>query len=65
MSVTLRGYIFGDVENMESELLRLLINLEKSGIVSGVMVTTKDIKEVKGRSAMEFVITGKSTSYEI
>ena len=65
MSVTLRGYIFGDVENMESELLRLLINLEKSGIVSGVIVTTKDIKDFKGRSAMEFVITGKSTSYEI
>ena len=65
MSVTLKGYIFGDVENMESELLRLLINLEKSGIVSGVMVTTKDIKDFKGRSAMEFVITGKSTSYEI
>lgn len=65
MSVTLKGYIFGDVENMESELLRLLINLEKSGIVSGVMVTTKDIKEFKGRNAMEFVITGKSTSYEI
>ena len=64
-NVQLKGLIFGDAETMEATLLRLMIDLEKSNVVHNVTVISKDVKEMKGRPAMEFLITAKSVPYEI
>jgi hypothetical protein len=64
-NVQVKGYIFGDAETMEATLLRLMINLEKSGVVNNVTVLSKDVKELKGKPAMEFLISAKSVPYEI
>jgi hypothetical protein len=64
-NVQLKGLIFGDAETMEATLLRLMIDLEKSNVVRNVTVISKDVKEMKGRPAMEFLITAKSVPYEI
>ena len=64
-NVQLKGLIFGDAETMEATLLRLMIDLEKSNVVNNVTVISKDVKEMKGRPAMEFMITAKSVPYEI
>jgi Tfp pilus assembly PilM family ATPase len=64
-NVQLKGIIFGDVEATEATLLRLMIDLEKSNVMKNVTVISKDVKELKGRPAMEFLITAKSVPYEI
>jgi len=64
-NVQLRALIFGDPETMEATLLRLMIDLEKSKVVNNVTVVSKDVKDMKGRPAMEFLITAKSVPYEI
>jgi hypothetical protein len=63
--VTIRGYIFGDIEVIEPTLLNLVISLEQSTIVRGIEVSKKEVKEVQGKKAMEFVIIGQCTNYEI
>ncbi len=64
-NVQLKGMIFGDAETMEATLLRFMIDLEKSKVVNNVTVISKDVKDMKGRPAMEFVITAKSVPYEV
>jgi len=64
-NVTLRGLIFGEPEAMEATLLRLMIDLEKSGVVNNVTVTAKDLKELRGKPVMEFQIIAKSVPYEV
>jgi type IV pilus assembly protein PilM len=64
-NVQLKGLIFGDAETMEATLLQLMIDLEKSKVVNNVTVVSKDIKDMKGRPAMEFLITAKSVPYEV
>ncbi len=61
----MKGLIFGDAETMEATLLRLMIDMEKSNVVNNVTIVSKDVKEMKGRPAMEFLITAKSVPYEI
>lgn len=63
--VTIRGYIFGDVDILDPSLLNLVISLERSTLLRGVEVLKKEIKEVRGKKALEFVITGRCASYEI
>jgi Tfp pilus assembly PilM family ATPase len=64
-NIELRGVIFGEAEAVEAALLALMTNLEKSTIVNNVTVISKDAKSLKGRPAMEFLITAKSLSFEI
>jgi type IV pilus assembly protein PilM len=64
-NVQVKGYIFGDAETREATLLRLMIDLEKSNVVNNVTVMSKEVKELKGKPAMEFLITAKSVPYEI
>ncbi len=64
-NVQVRGYVFGDPETMEATLLRLMISLEKSGVVNNVTVVSKEVKELKAKPALEFLITAKSVPYEI
>jgi len=63
--VTIRGYIFGDIDVIEPTLLNLVISLERSTVVRSVEVSKKEVKEVQGKKAMEFVIIGQCTNYEI
>jgi len=63
--VTIRGYIFGDIDVIEPTLLNLVISLERSTVVRSVEVLKKEVKEVHGKKAMEFVIIGQCTNYEI
>jgi len=64
-AVTIRGYIFGDTEVLEPALLNLMINLERSIVLRNVGVSKKEIKEIRGKKALEFVIMGHCASYEI
>ncbi len=64
-AVTIRGYIFGDIEVLEPALLNLIINLERSIVLRNVGVSKKEVKEVRGKKALEFVIMGQCASYEI
>jgi len=63
--VTIRGYIFGDIDIIEPTLLNFVISLERSTVVRSVEVSKKEVKEVQGKKAMEFVIIGQCTNYEI
>jgi Tfp pilus assembly PilM family ATPase len=63
--VTIRGYIFGDIDVIEPTLLNLVISLERSTVVRSVEVSKKEVKEVRGKKALEFVIIGQCTNYEI
>jgi hypothetical protein len=63
--VTLRGYIFGDVDILEPALLNLLISLERSTLIRGLEVSKKEVKEVRGKKTLEFVITGRCLANEI
>jgi Tfp pilus assembly PilM family ATPase len=64
-AVTLRGYIFGDIDILEPALLNLVISLERSPVLRSVEVSKKEMKDVRGKKALEFVITGRCTSHEI
>jgi Tfp pilus assembly PilM family ATPase len=64
-SVTIKGRIFGDIDVLESTLLNLVISLERSTLLRNMGVSKKEIKEVRGRRALEFVITGRCVTYEI
>lgn len=64
-AVTIKGYIFGDIDVIEPALLNLVIALERSIIVRNVEVSKKEVKEVQGKKALEFVIVGQCASYEI
>lgn len=63
--VTLRGNIFGELDVLESALLNFVISLERSALVKGVEVTKRDVKEIRGKKTLEFVITGKCARHEI
>lgn len=64
-AVTIRGYIFGDIDVLEPALLNLIISLERSIIITNVGITKKEIKEIRGKKALDFVIIGQCTRYEI
>ena len=64
-TVTIRGYIFGDIDILEPALLNLVISLEHSALLRSVEVLKKEIKEVQGKRTLEFVITGRCASHEI
>lgn len=64
-SVTLRGYIFGDVQVLEAALLRLVIGLEQSALVREIQVSERAMKDLRGKNALEFTITGRCASYDI
>lgn len=63
--VTMRGYIFGDIDILESALLNLVISLERSTLVRELEVSKKEVKEVRGKKTLEFVITGRCVTNEI
>jgi Tfp pilus assembly PilM family ATPase len=63
--VTMRGFIFGDVDILEPALLNLLISLERSTLIRGLEVSKKEVKEVRGKKTLEFVITGRCLANEI
>jgi hypothetical protein len=63
--VTMRGYIFGDVDILEPALLNLVISLERSTLMRGLEISKKEVKEVRGKKTLEFVITGRCVINEI
>ncbi|OPY78924.1 MAG: Competence protein A [Syntrophorhabdus sp. PtaU1.Bin153] len=63
--VTIRGYVFGDVDVLESALLGLVINLERSALLRSVEVSKKEVKELRGKRALEFTIIARCAGYEV
>jgi type IV pilus assembly protein PilM len=63
--VTLRGNIFGDVDVQETALLNLVINLERSSLLRNVEVSKREVKEQRGKKALEFLIIARCAAYEI
>lgn len=63
--ITIRGYVFGDVDVLESALLGLVINLERSALLRNVEVSKKEVKELRGKRALEFTIIARCAGYEV
>ncbi len=63
--ITLRGHIFGDVDVLEPVLLGLVINLERSTLFRNVDVTKREVKELRGRKALEFTINARCSGHEV
>jgi len=63
--ITIRGYVFGDVDVLESALLGLVINLERSALLRNVEVSKKEVKELRGKKALEFTIIARCAGYEV
>ena len=63
--VTLRGHIFGDVDVLESVLLGLVINLEQSALLRNVDVAKREVRELRGKKALEFTIIARCAGYEV
>lgn len=63
--ITIKGYIFGEANLLDSSLLNLIIKLEESGLIYSVDISGKDIKTLKGTGVMEFEINGRCAVYEI
>ena len=64
-AMTIKGYIFGDIEVLEPTLLNLVISLERSIIVRNIAVSKKEVKEVRGKKTLEFIIVGQCAAHEI
>ena len=64
-AVTIKGYIFGDIDVLESALLNLVINLERSTLLRNIEVSKKEVKEIRGKKTLEFIIAGRCVSHEI
>jgi Tfp pilus assembly PilM family ATPase len=64
-AVTIKGYIFGDIYVLESALLNLVINLERSTLLRNIEVSKKEVKEIRGKKTLEFTIAGRCASHEI
>lgn len=64
-AVTIRGYIFGDFDILEPAFLNLIVNLERTAFVRNIEISKKEIKEVRGKKTLEFVIIGRCASHEI
>lgn len=64
-AVTLRGYIFGDIDVLEPALVNLVISIERSALLRNVEVSMRETKEIRGKKALEFIITGQCIRHEI
>jgi len=56
--VELKGISYGDGPTIEEPLLRLVMVLEKYGVMREVNIREKNLKETGGKKFLEFVITG-------
>ncbi|HOP86073.1 MAG TPA: pilus assembly protein PilM [Syntrophorhabdaceae bacterium] len=63
--IRIKGYIFGEKNLLESELLEFIIRLEGSGFIYMVDVVGKDLKTLKGKGVMEFELKGRCAVHEI
>ncbi len=61
----IRGYVVGPKDAMEPALLDFLVKLQKSGMTRDISVVKREVKELKGKKVMEFVINGRCLIYEI
>jgi type IV pilus assembly protein PilM len=64
-AVTLRGYIFGDIDVLEPALVNLVISIERYALLRNVEVSMRETKEIRGKKALEFIITGQCIRHEI
>jgi len=63
--VKITGYIYGDVDLVEASLMNVLVRLNKMGFLYNVDIAQKEIKDVKGQNALEFILTARCMMYEI
>jgi len=63
--IRIKGYIFGEKNLLEPELLEFVIKLEESGFIYTVDIVGKDLKMLKGRGVMEFELKGRCAIHEI
>ncbi len=63
--ITITGLVFGEVDTADPALLDFIVKLGNTGIVRDVEVAGKQVKVMKGKRVIEFVVTGKCAPYEI
>lgn len=59
------GYIYGDVNSVETVLMNVLVRLQKLGFLYNIDIAQKEIKDVKGLNVLEFTLTARCMMYEI
>jgi len=63
--LVLKGYIMGEQDGLELTLFDLMLNLKRSGFVKDVELSKKEMKPLKGKQVMEFIITSRCMRYEL
>lgn len=63
--LVLKGYIMGEPDGLELILFDLMLNLKRSGFVKDVELSKKEMKPLKGKQVMEFIITSRCMRYEL
>ena len=59
------GYIYGDVDLVETALMNIVVRLQKLGFLHNVDISQKEIKDIKGQKVLEFMLTARCMMYEI
>ena len=61
----LKGYAFGEPDNLELSFFNLVLSLKQSGFIDNVEITGKEQKKMKGRPMMEFTIMARCMKHEL
>lgn len=64
-TMRLRGYVLAEDEEVETSLMQVMASLEKSGFLTNVRVTQKEMKSMNGKLLMEFEVSGECRGYAI
>ncbi|MBA4390545.1 MAG: hypothetical protein C0399_06380 [Syntrophus sp. (in: bacteria)] len=63
--LVLKGYVFGEPDNLELTLFNLILSLRQSGFIDRVEIIGKEMKQMKGKPVMEFSILARCAKHEL
>jgi Tfp pilus assembly PilM family ATPase len=63
--LTLKGYVFGEPDNLELTFFNLVLSLKQSGFIDRVEIIRKESGKMKGKPMMEFVISARCVKHEL
>jgi Tfp pilus assembly PilM family ATPase len=61
----LKGYVFGEADNPELTLFKLILSLRQSGFIDRVDIIGKEIKQIKGKQVIEFSLLARCAKHEL
>jgi Tfp pilus assembly PilM family ATPase len=63
--LTLKGYVFGETDNLELTLFNLVLSLRQAGFIDRVEIIGKEMKGIKGKPVIEFSILARCAKHEL